>query len=105
MMDDGSVDGGQASSVATMADITPGLPACDGARIHHVDVRAVTRGLLAQTRAERAAIGVMHPGRVDVIGGALILDRLMQRFGFGEVLVSEHDILDGLAWSLAGARG
>jgi hypothetical protein len=25
----------------------------------------------------------------------------MQRFGFGEVLVSEHDILDGIAWSLA----
>ena len=43
----------------------------------------------------------MHPGRVDVIaGGALILDRIMQRFGFSEVLVSEHDILDGLAWSL-----
>jgi exopolyphosphatase/guanosine-5'-triphosphate,3'-diphosphate pyrophosphatase len=70
------------------------------------DVRTVTRGLLAQTRAERAVIGAMHPGRVDVIGGgALILDRLMQRFGFGEVLVSEHDILDGMAWSLAGARG
>jgi exopolyphosphatase / guanosine-5'-triphosphate,3'-diphosphate pyrophosphatase len=67
----------------------------------------VTRGLLAQTRAARAAIGVMHPGRVDVIGGgALILDRLMKRFGFGEVLVSEHDILDGMAWSLAGdSRG
>jgi len=50
---------------------------------------------------------VMHPGRVDVIGGgALVLDRLMERFGFGEVLVSEHDILDGMAWSLAGdSRG
>jgi exopolyphosphatase/guanosine-5'-triphosphate,3'-diphosphate pyrophosphatase len=47
-------------------------------------------------------MGVMHPGRVDVIGGgALVLDRLMDRFGFGEVLVSEHDILDGMAWSLA----
>ena len=47
----------------------------------------------------------MHPGRVDVIGGgALVLDRIMQRFGFGEVLVSEHDILDGIAWSLAGDR-
>jgi exopolyphosphatase/guanosine-5'-triphosphate,3'-diphosphate pyrophosphatase len=53
------------------------------------------------TRAERAAIPVMHPGRVDVIGaGALILDRIMTRFGFDEVLVSEHDILDGIAWSL-----
>jgi exopolyphosphatase/guanosine-5'-triphosphate,3'-diphosphate pyrophosphatase len=43
----------------------------------------------------------MHPGRVDVIGaGALVLDRIMIRFGFAEVLVSEHDILDGIAWSL-----
>jgi exopolyphosphatase / guanosine-5'-triphosphate,3'-diphosphate pyrophosphatase len=102
---------GLAGSVTTVAAIAMGLPAYDAARIHHArasaaSVHAVTRGLLAQTRAERAAIGVMHPGRVDVIGGgALILDRLMQRFGFGEVLVSEHDILDGMAWSLAGACG
>jgi exopolyphosphatase/guanosine-5'-triphosphate,3'-diphosphate pyrophosphatase len=99
---------GLAGSVTTVAAIAMGLPAYDAARIHHIrmaaaDVHAVTRGLLAQTRAERAAIGVMHPGRVDVIGGgALVLDRLMQRFGFTEVLVSEHDILDGMAWSLAG---
>ena len=46
----------------------------------------------------------MHPGRVDVIGaGALVLDRIMARFGFAEVLVSEHDILDGIAWSLVDA--
>jgi len=103
---------GLAGSVTTVAAIAMGLPAYDAARIHHArvsaaDVHAVTRGLLAQTRAARAAIGVMHPGRVDVIGGgALVLDRLMQRYGFGEVLVSEHDILDGMAWSLAGdSRG
>jgi exopolyphosphatase / guanosine-5'-triphosphate,3'-diphosphate pyrophosphatase len=103
---------GLAGSVTTVAAIAMGLPAYDAARIHHAcvsaaDVHAVTRGLLAQDRAARAAIGVMHPGRVDVIGGgALVLDRLMERFGFGEVLVSEHDILDGMAWSLAGdSRG
>ena len=103
---------GLAGSVTTVAAIAMGLPAYDAARIHHArvsaaDVHAVTRSLLAQTRTERAAIGVMHPGRVDVIGGgALVLDRLMERFGFGEVLVSEHDILDGMAWSLAGdSRG
>jgi exopolyphosphatase/guanosine-5'-triphosphate,3'-diphosphate pyrophosphatase len=98
---------GLAGSVTTVAGIAMGLPAYDASRIHHArvsaaDVHEVTRSLLAQTRAVRAAIGVMHPGRVDVIGGgALILDRIMQRFGFGEVLVSEHDILDGIAWSLA----
>ena len=98
---------GLAGSVTTVAAIAMGLPGYDAARIHHArvsaaDVHAVTRDLLAQTRAARAAISVMHPGRVDVIGGgALVLDRIMQRFGFGEVLVSEHDILDGIAWSLA----
>jgi len=103
---------GLAGSVTTVAAIAMGLPGYDAAQIHHArvsaaDVHAVTRGLLAQTRATRAAIGAMHPGRVDVIGGgALVLDRLMERFGFGEVLVSEHDILDGMAWSLAGdSRG
>ena len=98
---------GLAGSVTTVAGIAMGLPGYDAARIHHAcvgaaDVHEVTRGLLAQARAARAAIGVMHPGRVDVIaGGALILDRIVRRFGFDEVLVSEHDILDGLAWSLA----
>jgi exopolyphosphatase/guanosine-5'-triphosphate,3'-diphosphate pyrophosphatase len=99
---------GLAGSVATVVGIAIGLPAYDSDRIHHArvpagEVHAVTRSLLAQTRAERAAIGLMHPGRVDVIGGgALVLDRIMQRFGFGEVLASEHDILDGIAWSLTG---
>ena len=99
---------GLAGSVATVTGIAIGLPVYDSARIHHTrvpatEVHLVTCGLLTQTRAERAAIGLMHPGRVDVIGGgALILDRIMHRFGFGEVLASEHDILDGIAWSLAG---
>ncbi|HEX5302426.1 MAG TPA: Ppx/GppA phosphatase family protein [Streptosporangiaceae bacterium] len=99
---------GLAGSVTTVVAMAIGLPAYDSARIHHArasaaEVHVVTSGLLAQTRAERARIGVMHPGRVDVIGGgALVLDRIMRRFGFGEVLASEHDILDGIAWSLAG---
>ena len=99
---------GLAGSVTTVAAIAMGLPAYEAARIHHArvsaaDVHAVSRALLAQTRTARSAIGVMHPGRVDVIGGgALVLDRIMERFGFDEVLVSEHDILDGIAWSLAG---
>jgi exopolyphosphatase/guanosine-5'-triphosphate,3'-diphosphate pyrophosphatase len=97
---------GLAGSVTTVAAIALGLDRYDSARIHHARVSAarvheIAAELLAMTRAERAAIPVMHPGRVDVIGaGALILDRIMTRFGFVEVLVSEHDILDGIAWSL-----
>ena len=97
---------GLAGSVTTVAGIALGLDHYDSARIHHSRVPAarvheIAAELLAMSRAERAAIPVMHPGRVDVIGaGALILDRIMTRFGFAEVLVSEHDILDGIAWSL-----
>ena len=97
---------GLAGSVTTIAGIALGLDHYDAERIHHSRVSAtraheIASQLLAQTRAERAAIGVMHPGRVDVIGaGGLILDRIMTRFSFAEVLVSEHDILDGIAWAL-----
>jgi len=97
---------GLAGSVTTVAGIALGLPHYDPAEIHHSRITAaqvhdVTRDLLHATRAERARIGVMHPGRVDVIGtGSLILDRVMREYGFGAVVVSEHDILDGIAWSL-----
>jgi exopolyphosphatase/guanosine-5'-triphosphate,3'-diphosphate pyrophosphatase len=100
---------GLAGSVTTVAGIALDLPGYDPARLHHARISAaqvheVTTRLLAQTRTERARIPVMHPGRIDVIGaGALILDRLMIQLGLAEVLVSEHDILDGIAWSIATA--
>jgi exopolyphosphatase/guanosine-5'-triphosphate,3'-diphosphate pyrophosphatase len=60
----------------------------------------VTTEVLGMTRADRAALPVMHPGRIDVIGaGALILRTLVERLDLSEVLVSEADILDGIAWS------
>jgi exopolyphosphatase / guanosine-5'-triphosphate,3'-diphosphate pyrophosphatase len=44
----------------------------------------------------------MHPGRVDVIGaGSLILRVIMDVYDLAEVVVSEHDILDGIALRLA----
>jgi exopolyphosphatase/guanosine-5'-triphosphate,3'-diphosphate pyrophosphatase len=97
---------GLAGSVTTVAGIALDLPEYDPRRIHLSRLKArqvhdVTRMLLHSTHDERAAIGVMHPGRVDVIGaGALILDRIMREYGFADVVVSEHDILDGIAWSL-----
>jgi exopolyphosphatase/guanosine-5'-triphosphate,3'-diphosphate pyrophosphatase len=98
---------GLAGSVTTVAALALGLQEYDPARIHHArvtadQVTAQTRRLVGLTRAQRAALGVMHPGRADVIaGGAMVLDQIMRRFGFGEVLASEHDILDGIAWALA----
>ncbi len=96
---------GLAGSVTTVAALALDLEQYDSERIHlsrlqAADVRAVTGRLLAMTRAERAALPVMHPGRVDVIGaGALVLATLVDRLGLSEVLVSESDILDGIAWS------
>ncbi|MDI5965258.1 Ppx/GppA phosphatase family protein [Streptomyces sp. SL13] len=98
---------GLAGSVTTIAAIALDLPAYDSEAVHHSripldTVRAITRRLLSSTHAERAAIPTLHPGRVDVIAtGALILQSVMERTGAAEVVVSEHDILDGIAFGTA----
>lgn len=101
---------GLAGSVATVAGIALDLPGYDAARIHHARIPAgrvheVTLRLLTQTHAQRSTIGVMHPGRVDVIGGgAIVVEELARelhaRAGITELVASEHDILDGIALSL-----
>ncbi|KAB1143931.1 DUF501 domain-containing protein [Streptomyces luteolifulvus] len=98
---------GLAGSVTTVSAIAQDLPEYDSAAIHHSrvsrdQVREITEWLLRSTHAERAAVPSMHPGRVDVIAaGALVLLSIMERTGAEEVVVSEHDILDGIAWSVA----
>ena len=97
---------GLAGSVTTVAAIALGLSEYDstaihGSRISAPDIHRITGELLAMTRAQRAKLGPMHEGRIDVIGsGALVLDRIMIRTGLGEVVVSERDILDGIARAL-----
>lgn len=107
---------GLAGSVTTVTAHALGLPAYDPAAIDGsvlpVDaVVAACDDLLARDRASRAALGFMHPGRVDVIGaGALVWREVVQRVRaevaaaggeLTEVVTSEHDILDGIAWSVA----
>ncbi|MFC9705913.1 exopolyphosphatase [Streptomyces sp. NPDC056943] len=98
---------GLAGSVTTVAAIALGLTEYDSEKIHHSRISAaqvaeVTDRLLASTHDERAAIPVIHPGRVDVIiAGALVLREIVERVGASEVVVSEHDILDGIALSVA----
>jgi exopolyphosphatase/guanosine-5'-triphosphate,3'-diphosphate pyrophosphatase len=96
---------GLAGTVSTLASLHLRLAEYDRDRIHHAVLRATDVGrwyhdLAAETRADRLARPGMVPGREDVIvGGALILDAVMRRFGFDECLVSEADILDGLVAS------
>lgn len=72
-----------------------------GSRITLTAVQEISERLIAMRRSERAALPYMHPGRVDVIpAGALVLRRILEIAGFDAFVASEHDILDGIAFSL-----
>jgi len=107
---------GLAGSVTTVTAHALGLPAydpkaIDGAVLGVDATLAACDDLLARTREERASLGFMHPGRIDVIGaGALVWREVVARVRadvaaagghLENVVTSEHDILDGIAWSAA----
>ncbi|HEX6352156.1 Ppx/GppA phosphatase family protein [Actinophytocola sp.] len=101
---------GVAGTITTISAVAQELPAYDSERTHlsrlsRAEITRTAQRLLAASKEERAANPTIHPGRVDVIaGGALITEvlseKLWQTAGIGELLVSEHDILDGIALSL-----
>lgn len=97
---------GVAGTVTTLAMGVLGLSAYDrgathGARLPIADVHALCDRLLGSTAVERAALPWLHPGRADVIAaGALVLSRVLARTRVTELVVSESDILDGIARSL-----
>ena len=98
---------GLAGSVTTVAALAHGLTSYDAQQIHgsvttRDQVGEVTDALLKMSRTQRAALPVMHPGRVDVIGGgALVLRQILSRLPVSCVVASETDILDGIVYSLA----
>lgn len=100
---------GVAGTFTTVAALALGLPEYDSEVIHLSrigipDVVKVCDELIAMPRAQRAELGPMHPGRVPVIGGGSVVEELArefgQRAGITELVVSEHDILDGIALSV-----
>jgi exopolyphosphatase/guanosine-5'-triphosphate,3'-diphosphate pyrophosphatase len=98
---------GLAGSVTTVAAMALGLDKYDREAIHGSVISAqsihgTAEKFLSMTREQRAALPYMHPGRVDVIGaGALVLDRIVRRIKVESIVVSEQDILDGIAISIA----
>ncbi|MGV0642231.1 Ppx/GppA phosphatase family protein [Mycolicibacterium sp. XJ2546] len=102
---------GVAGTMTTMSALAQRMTTYDSAAIHlsrvgFGDLLGACDEVIAMTRAQRAALGPMHEGRVDVIGGgAIIIEELAaalgQRAGIDELVVSEHDILDGIALSIA----
>jgi exopolyphosphatase/guanosine-5'-triphosphate,3'-diphosphate pyrophosphatase len=97
-----------AGTATTLQAIALGLQRYDPDRTHRTwltldGAAKVTEELATMTDAERAAIPVMAPGRGDVIvAGGVILVEAMRLFGFDRTLVSETDILDGLALEMLG---
>jgi exopolyphosphatase/guanosine-5'-triphosphate,3'-diphosphate pyrophosphatase len=97
--------------MTTLSALAQKMPTYDSDAIHlsrvgFDELLPVCDGLIAMTRAERAALGPMHEGRVDVIGGGAIIveelaDAIGRRAGISELIVSEHDILDGIALSMS----
>ncbi|KUI25253.1 exopolyphosphatase [Mycobacterium sp. IS-1496] len=102
---------GVAGTMTTLAALAHQMTTYDSDAIHlsRVGFRSllgVCDELIAMTRQQRAVLGPMHEGRVDVIGGgAIIVEELArelgERAGIDELVVSEHDILDGIALSIA----
>jgi exopolyphosphatase/guanosine-5'-triphosphate,3'-diphosphate pyrophosphatase len=102
---------GVAGTMTTLSALAQKMTIYDPDAIHlsrvgFDDLLPVCDELIAMTRAQRAALGPMHEGRVDVIGaGAIIVEELAralgERAGINELVVSEHDILDGIALSIA----
>jgi exopolyphosphatase / guanosine-5'-triphosphate,3'-diphosphate pyrophosphatase len=101
---------GVAGTITTISAVAQGLSEYDSesthlSRLSRAELARTAQFLLAATKEERAANGAIHPGRVDVIGGGALItevlaDKLAETAGIGELLVSEHDILDGIALSL-----
>jgi exopolyphosphatase/guanosine-5'-triphosphate,3'-diphosphate pyrophosphatase len=97
---------GTSGTIKTLAAGMLDLPfydrdAIDGAWLGSADTHAYVDALVAMTVAERRAIPSMHPGRADVIGaGALIWSQVLIRAGVEGYVVSEADILYGIASSL-----
>jgi exopolyphosphatase/guanosine-5'-triphosphate,3'-diphosphate pyrophosphatase len=96
-----------AGTATTVTALSLALPEYDPDRIHLsaiplAEVERVYAELAVMTAEQRAALGPMHPGRVDVIvAGALILREVVRAAGTGLMVASEHDILDGIALELA----
>ncbi|CAB4685068.1 unannotated protein [freshwater metagenome] len=94
-----------AGTATTVAAAAMGLSMYDRDTIHLSRISAdavahISEKFLLMSKAERAALPYMHEGRVDVISsGMLVLHRVMLATGSKEFVASEHDILDGIAWS------
>lgn len=99
---------GVAGTFTSVSAISQDLPAYDPGRVHGSQLTAtrlaeLTLYLSLLSVEETAAIPSLDPARAPVIlAGALIAEQAVRKAGATEVMVSEHDSLDGLALQVAG---
>lgn len=97
---------GLAGTVTALSALQLGLHRYDASRTHHSrltrsQVESLFEQLAGATVAERRGL-LAEPQRADVIvGGAAVLVTLLRELAIEELLVSEHDILDGLVASVS----
>jgi exopolyphosphatase/guanosine-5'-triphosphate,3'-diphosphate pyrophosphatase len=100
---------GLAGTVTALSALHLGLERYDAVRTHHsrlsrTTVEALFGRLSKSTLAQRRAL-LVEPARASsIVGGAAVLVRILRDLELDELLVSEHDILDGLAASLRVSR-
>ncbi len=93
---------GAAGTITTLAAMAQRLTQYDRGRIHNYrlsleTIRDIERALLSRRRAERLALPGLEPGREDVIvAGTLILDEVMEVFGYQKSLVSDLGLREGV---------
>jgi exopolyphosphatase/guanosine-5'-triphosphate,3'-diphosphate pyrophosphatase len=99
---------GLAGTIATLAQLDVGLREYQREVVHHhVLTRDVVEHWIDVLAGESAAERLSHPGMVEgredvLLGGLLVLRRVMHEFGVSSLLSSECDILDGVAAQLQG---
>jgi len=98
---------GTAGTITTLAAMAQQLPLYEPARIHNYRLKLATvqkleEELLSRTKAQRRGMPGLEVGREDVIvAGVLILRTVMETLGYGECLVSDLGLREGVLIDLA----
>ena len=100
---------GTAGTITSLAAMAQALPAWDAARIHHYPlmlsaVRRIARDVCGATRADRAGMPGLEPGREAVmVAGALMLRGIMEELNMERCVVSDYGLREGVLMRLAWA--
>lgn len=97
---------GVAGTITTIAAVQQEMAIYDPEKIHHFkltapEIEEILQRFLSLPLEKRKKLPGLEPARADIIiAGTLILLEALRLLGLSELIVSEHDLLDGLILSL-----